>query len=798
MSEKSICYHCGDECVEKLMEADKVFCCNGCRQVYLLLNENNLCTYYRISDNPGIKVKGKFKSERFGYLDDKELQVKLASFTSAEKVNVNFYLPQVHCASCIFLLEQLHKIEHGIIQSQVNFQQKSILVSFNPCLISMRKVVELLAFIGYEPEISLHDSKKKKRYFSNKRELIRIGVAGFCFSNIMMLSFPEYFSNGLIMEEGLQRLFSLLIFALSLPVLLFSARSIFTPAWKGLKQRNINIDAPIALAILITFSRSYWEIFTHSGAGYLDSGTGIIFFMLIGRWFQGKTYAALSFERDYQSYFPLGVTVIRNQQEINIPLTQLTVADDIIIRHDEMIPADALLIEGEAEVDYSFVTGEDRSLVKQPGETVYAGGRQTGAAIKLKVTKAPSCSYISQLWNNPVFGKNKETEQSFIHPWSRHFTAVLLSIAALSASYWYITDPSKVWSVVTAVLIVACPCSLLLTATFTFGNMLRIFGRNKLYLKNATVIETLAGINHIVFDKTGTITRQEKSAVRFVGQELSSMDSAIVQRTASQSAHVLSATLSSHMKTTGVYPQPEIESFTEFPGRGISAETGGKQVRIGEAGFIRKGASPNMEGGAEIHLSIDNNYKGYFEIKHAYREGLAEMLASLPSHYQLHLLSGDNNNEQKNLAQLFGRKADMHFNMLPQEKLDYIRQLQQDGGKVLMVGDGLNDAGALMQSDAGLAVSENSARFSPACDGILDGSAVAKLATLLNYARSGRKIISIGFALSILYNVIGLSFAVQGKLSPVIAAILMPASSISLVSLAMLTSSLFSKRKGLK
>jgi len=798
MTEKNICYHCGDECVEKLMEADKAFCCNGCRQVYLLLNENNLCTYYRISDNPGIKIKGKFKSERFGYLDDKEVQMKLASFSSAEKVNINFYLPQVHCASCIFLLEQLHKIEPGIVQSQVNFQQKSILVSYNPCLISMRKVVELLAFIGYEPEISLNDSKKKKNVFSNKKELIRIGVAGFCFSNIMMLSFPEYFSNGNMLEEGLQRLFSLLIFALSLPVLLFSAGSIFTPAWKGLKQRNINIDAPIALAIIITFARSYWEILTHSGAGYLDSGTGIIFFMLIGRWFQGKTYGALSFERDYQSYFPLGVTVIRNEHKINIPLTQLMVADHMIIRHDEMIPADALLLEGEAEVDYSFVTGEDRSIRKLPGDTVYAGGRQTGAAIILKVTKAPSGSYITQLWNNPVFGKNKETAQSFIHPWSRYFTAVLLSIASLSACYWYFTDPSKVWPVLTAVLIVACPCSLLLTATFTFGNMLRILGRHKLYLKNATVIESLAGINHIVFDKTGTITRQEKSAVRFVGQELSSMDSAIVQKTASQSAHVLSATLSNNIKLPGIYPQPEIKSFTEFPGQGISAETGGKKVRIGEAGFIRKGTYPNSSGGSEIHLSIDDIYKGYFEIKHAYRVGLAEMLGALHSSYKLHVLSGDNNNERKNLELLFGRKADMHFNMLPQEKLDYIKQLQKHGGKVLMVGDGLNDAGALMQSDAGLAVSENSARFSPACDGILDGSAVAKLAKLLNYARSGRTIISIGFALSVLYNVIGLSFAVQGKLSPVIAAILMPASSISLVSLAMLTSSLFAKRKGLK
>ncbi len=245
------CYHCGDDCITLITEGDKNFCCQGCRQVYLLLNENNLCSYYNFDKNPGIKVKGKFASERFAYLEDESVIQKLVSFKSDTQTNVTFSLPQIHCSSCIFLLENLHRINEGIISSQTNFQRKEVFISFNEKMISLRKVVELLAFIGYEPFISLNDSKEKKGIKFDRKQLYKIGIAGFCFSNIMMLSFPEYFSHGLIDEQGLKQTFSWLIFGLSLPVLFYSASAIFKSAFKGLQQKNINIDVPLALAIVV-------------------------------------------------------------------------------------------------------------------------------------------------------------------------------------------------------------------------------------------------------------------------------------------------------------------------------------------------------------------------------------------------------------------------------------------------------------------------------------------------------------------------------------------------------------------
>jgi Cu+-exporting ATPase len=540
---KLSCYHCGDECYETICVDERAFCCNGCAQVYLLLNENNLCSYYNLGKTPGIKAKGKFISERFAYLDDATITKKLVSFSSDSQTNVIFQLPQIHCSSCIFLLENLHRINDGIIKSTSNFQKKEVFIVYNPERISLRKVVELLAFIGYEPVISLNDATTKKTVSFNRRQIYKIGVAGFCFANIMMLSFPEYFSGGNIEQNGLKETFTWINLALSIPVLFFSATDIFISAWKGLQQKYLNIDAPIALAIVITFLRSYYEIVTGHGAGYLDSGTGIIFFMLIGRWFQNKTYDSFSFDRDYRSYFPLGVTVIEKGIEKNIPVTHLHKTSRIILRNEEMIPADSIVISGIASIDYSFVSGENTPVSKSAGDLVYAGGKQVGAAIELEIIKEVSQSYITQLWNNTIFSSKKNEEKSFIHPWSRYFTLVLFSIAFATALFWLKNDTSKILPAVTAVLIIACPCSLLLSATFTYGNMLRVFGKNKLYLKNTHVIESLAKVNTIVFDKTGTITQNKSALVQYSGLPLSGFDMRIIKSSARQSSHPLSKIL---------------------------------------------------------------------------------------------------------------------------------------------------------------------------------------------------------------------------------------------------------------
>lgn len=765
--------------------------------MYLLLNENNLCSYYDFDKNPGIKTKGKFISEKYAYLDDESVMKKLVQFSSDTQTNVVFQLPQMHCSSCIFLLENLHRIDPGVIKSQAHFQRKEVFIVFNPQKISLRKVVELLAFIGYEPYISLKDVKQKESPRFNKKRIYQIGVAGFCFSNIMMLSFPEYFSSGNIEQNGLKEVFTWLNLVLSLPVLFFSASGFFVSAWKGLQQKFLNIDAPIALAIVVTYARSYYEIISGTGAGYLDSGTGIVFFMLIGRWFQDKTYDSFSFDRDYLSYFPLGVTVIKDSEEKNIPVTQLKKGDHIVIRNEEMIPADAVLMKGEANVDYSFVSGENTPLLKRKGELIYAGGKQIGSVIELEVVSETSQSYITQLWNNDVFANEKNIEKSYIHPWSKYFTFALFTVAISASVYWWINDTSKILPAVTAVLIVACPCSLLLSATFTWGNMLRIFGKNKLYLKNASVIESLANTNTVVFDKTGTLTQSHSAYIEYEGTPLTENELRAVKAVARQSSHPLSKVIAASI----IVPEKalNITSFKEFTGKGLEATVNNIPVKIGAAHFINQNVQASAyDTGTSVHIVLNNVHMGKYKVANQYRDGLMEMAKNLKEEgYEKCVLSGDNNAEKNNLIKLFGDDTWIKFEQKPQEKLDYIKYLQSSNKKVLMLGDGLNDAGALKQADTGIAVSDNNAQFTPASDAILDGSKVHLLDQFLAYAKSGKNIVIASFVLSIIYNIVGLSFATQALLSPMVAAILMPISSISIVILVTVLSSVSAKMKGL-
>lgn len=773
------CYHCGEDCEESPIHIqEKHFCCVGCKTVYEILNKVELCDYYELNRTPGIKQNAEHRKNKFAFLDDESVQLKLIHFKNQKQSHVIFYLPQMHCSSCIWLLEHLGKVDQGIIKSEVNFLKKEVSIVFENKTTSLRKIAEVLTDIGYEPHISLNDISEGKVKKYDRSRIFKIGVAGFCFGNIMMLSFPEYFSFGTIEDEKLKNLFSYLNLGLSLPVFFYSASEFFVGAWKSLKQRFLNIDAPIALAILITFSRSVYEILAGTGAGYLDSMTGIVFFMLIGRFFQDKTYNTLTFNRDYTSYFPLGVTLIGEIGiEKQVPVSKLKVGDRIKIHNSEIIPADAMLFLGHAKIDYSFVTGESLPIQKGIGEIIYAGGRQTEGAIELEVVKEVSQSYLTQLWNNDNFKRdNDEKQKSFIHKVSRYFTIALFTIALASAAYWYFTDCSKVWDAVTAVLIVACPCALLLSATFTNGSMLRALQKYGFYAKNANVLERISGAGHIVFDKTGTITLQQESTIIYKGERLSSEEQQFIRSLANQSSHPLSRAIVSVLPFSKTITT---KKFNEIKGKGISGLINDTRVFLGSSDFIL--GQHLGEAGSRVYVRLNDKVPGYFLIRSQYRPDLSKVISSLKKRFTLSLVSGDNETERNNLTAVFGGQSQLLFNKSPHDKLKYISTLQHQDKKVIMVGDGLNDAGALKQSDVGIAISDNINNFSPACDVIFDGKHFDKLPALLNYCRKNKVIIVGSFILSILYNIVGLFFAVQGELEPVIAAILMPVSSVSII-----------------
>ncbi len=775
---ESTCFHCGNDCDKNSINFDqKTFCCNGCKTVYDIFSNHDLSCYYDLQSAPGAipkEIEGKYD-----YLDTPAIAEKLIEFDDDNTQIITLYIPHIHCSSCIWILENLHKLQPEISVSQVNFPKKTVRITFNNKSISLKEVVSLLSAIGYEPYISLEDYSTGAQQI-NRSLIYKLGIAGFAFGNVMFLSFPEYFEVSEFWLERYKHTFRWLMFAFSIPVVFYAAQEYFISAYKGLRSRILNIDIPIALGILALFMRSTIEIIFDWGTGFFDSLTGLVFFLLLGKFFQQRTYSFLSFERDYKSYFPIAVTRISkdNKKEKSIQVYDIKKGDRLLIRNRELIPVDCILIKGDAQIDYSFVTGEREPVVKQSGDKLFAGGKQMNAAIEIEAIKSVEQSYLTQLWSNDIFtSKASVSFTNLTDTISKYFTIVILSIAILATTFWIIVDATKAIHVFTAVLIIACPCALALARPFALGNILRIFGKHKFYLKNTDVIEQLAQIDSIIFDKTGTITTATSGAIQYHGMPLTPEEESLLKNTLRASNHPLSRKLYAILDQ---YDIMTLDDYQEYLGKGISGTLDQEHIKIGSSDFVG-GTTITEKLNTSVHISANNTYKGHYSFHNQYRNGVQSIFEALSKDYELTILSGDNDGEKEYLTKFLPEETTLLFNQKPNNKLNYIKSLQQKNQKVVMVGDGLNDAGALKQSNVGIAISENVNVFSPACDAILDASKFDQISTYLTVSKNGIRIIKSSFVLSFIYNIIGLFFAVTGQLSPIIAAILMPLSSISVV-----------------
>lgn len=785
------CFHCGLDIVpkEEIIFDEKSFCCSGCKTVYEIFNANGLTDYYNFEVAPGATpqdIKGKYD-----FLENKDIVAKLLDFNEVDTQIITLYIPHIHCSSCIWILENLNKLHSGVSSSQVNFPQKKVRIVFNPEKITLKNLVHILSSIGYEPYISLENYEERKKSV-NRALTYKLGVAFFCFGNVMLLSFPEYFDVDEFWLDEYKGFFRWLIFALSLPSFFYAASGYYTSAWKSIRSGMLNIDVPIALGLVVMFIRSTVDIVFDLGSGFFDSLTGLVFFTLLGRFFQQKTYNFLSFERDFKSYFPIAITKItKDRKEESVPVYDIEVGDRLLIRNNELIPVDGILMSDKTDIDYSFVTGEAIPVNKKSGDKIYAGGRQASGVIEMEVVNTVSQSYLTQLWSNDIFTKKDEqTYKNLTDNISRYFTPVLLVVAFATLIYWLFINVNTAFNVFTAVLIVACPCALALSAPFTLGNVLRIMGKKKLYLKDANVVEQIAKVDTLVFDKTGTITSNKKSTIKYEGIALTEIEEQLVRNVLHGSNHPLSRRLYEYLP---IGESKEVQNFKETTGKGIEGTIEGNTVKVGSATFVGQPKDESLK--TNVHIAVNGEYKGKYVFDNQYREGLTELFNELSKNYELKILSGDNEGEREALQELLPEGTELIFNQKPEEKLQFIEKLQKQGKDVMMVGDGLNDAGALAQSNVGISISENVNVFSPACDGILDAGEFKNINYFLNFSKNAVKTIKMSFGLSLLYNAVGLSFAIAGSLSPLTAAIIMPLSTITIVSFVTVVSNYYASKK---
>lgn len=773
-----------------MIAGDHDFCCHGCQAVHDLLRASGLHAYYELEQRPGTRSAANADEARVELFDLPEVRERVVELSENGITRVKLHVPQMHCSSCIWLLEHLEKLEPAIVRSRVRFGPKELTVNFREEQLGLRELVLLLRRIGYGPQLTAAKAESKPGGVP-RMLFLRLGVAGFCFGNSMLFSFPEYLgadASDALMLKG----FSYLNILFSLPVLLFSANGFFSSALAGIRARRINIDQPIALGIVALFVRSLADVLTGAGPGYFDSLAGLVFFLLIGRWYQARTYQALSFDRSLDDFLPLAVVRLRNGAEEHASVGDLVQGDRILVRDQELVPVDGILRSGQGHIDNSFITGEPLPVRKNEGDTIRAGGRQRGAAIEVEVLRPFSHSHLKRLWEeHRSLGTERPRMPRTIDAVARRFTVAVLLIALCSGLFWWWQDPGQAWQVVTAVLIVACPCALALSMPFAHGHAIRLLGVQGLFLRDADVVERLAGIDAVVFDKTGTLTAREAWGMRFNGAPLSGHERALIRSVARNSTHPLSAVLYSGLKA----PVVPVEHAQEMPGQGIIGSADGTEVALGSARLIDAPPITPAEGEAVVHIALGGHHRGHFTVWKQARAGIGDSVRDLGRELPVHLVTGDLTVDPE-VAAMFS-PGHARTGCSPAEKAAFVLRMQQEGRRVMMVGDGLNDAGALLQSDVGVTVSESSAALTPASDAIVEAGALQALPRMLRLGRRVHRIVIASLILSLLYNVVGLSFAVTGHLTPLVAAILMPVSSVSVVGFVSLAVWQAARREGL-
>jgi len=719
--------------------------------------------------------------DRFTGLDDPDVLARYLQLDDGTTAVATLAVPDVHCASCVWLLEQLWRFDPGVNRAEVDLQRRNVRIEFRPAATSLRHLAEQLASLGYEPLI---DGERPAGAVpaARRRLYLQIGVAGFGFGNVMLFSIPRY-ANGTPLDGGFQTLFDALNILLAFPVLLFSAADYFRTGWKAVRAHTITIEVPVALGLTALFARSVIDIVGGRGPGFLDSFSGLVLFLLLGRLFQMKAFDRLAFDRTFKSFLPLAVHVEREAGLEVVPVARLKPGDRVVLRRREIVPADCRLLDADAAVDYRFLTGEEQPTLVRSGERVRAGGR-AASAMRLCVLREASESQLASLWANPLFGLHQ-------HGWlaeagvrfARWFTVAAIGLAAIGAIAWW-PDVGAAASVATAVLIVACPCALTLAAPITLGTAMGVLGRRGLYLKEAAVVLDLSRIDTVVFDKTGTLTAGTQLEVTEAAG-LSDRNWALVRRLALESSHPVSFAIAKAPTDASdvsalIASLPAPEDVREVAGQGVTGVVAGQRVAIGSAPFVaaithRPAGFPDrtyVTAGGEV---------GWVRLAASVRSGMDEAAGKLAQDLRLMLVSGDADTERARLSQLFGHR--LHFRKSPSDKLAIVAAERAAGRRVLMVGDGLNDAGALRVADVGLAVCDDSACVVPACHGVIGGDRLTELPAILRFARHARYIVGTCLAVSLVYNAIGLTLALSGALTPLAAAILMPVSSLTIVGL---------------
>ena len=766
------CHHCGADCFKGAPQADgHVFCCQGCLGVYELIRANDACRYYDFDELAG-RRPGASATTRYSALDLIGHAMASASPHSGI-VTLNLRLPDMHCAGCVWLLERLHRFDPGVIASRVDLLRRSVSIDYRRERTSASSIARLLDSLGYPPSVEEPSASGGMLASERRRLHTQLGVAGFAAGNVMMIGLSHYVAGPSGLDPAVHGLLRILEVVLSTVVLGYCAQPWLRSAWGSLRRHIINLDVPISIGILTLYVRSMVDITTARGEGFLDSFTGLVFFLLIGRLFQQRAFDSLDFGRTMRSFFPMSATRIEQGAERDVAIDDLQRSDEILVRNSEVIPADAILLHSAGVVDYTYLTGESEPVECRPGTMLYAGGRVMGRSLRLSVVKPSSASTMAELWSRRDIHTERRAMEQSRDRFGLIFTLSTLLFALAAALLW-LPDVTMALTVFSSVLIIACPCALTLAMPITYGTAVGLLAGRGIFLKSIGSLSELQKVTRIHFDKTGTLTAPRQ--VRFIGDELSQDLRAGFAALAAHSTHPVSRAI----VASGPPPSVTVSNVEEIPGVGIQCQLENSRLGLGSTELIADERMrllyDEMPSGSVA--TVNGRPVGRYMVFHELVSGVARMIASLRrSGLELALVSGDSARGISTVEQVFDR-SEITLGATPQDKVDRIHQSRQDGHHVLMVGDGLNDIAAMSAANVSIAVSSGSSRIVPACDVMIDAAGVVEIDRLLSYARSQKNVVKVALWFTMVYNALGFLLASTGHLSPVITAVMMPLSSL--------------------
>jgi Cu2+-exporting ATPase len=783
------CAHCGLPVPEGFVEENAAhqFCCTGCHTAFAILHEHGLDSYYGFAERRESPVRASGRSyEEFDHPAFAQLYVQALPDGRAR---TELYLEGVHCASCVWLVERVPLLQAGVVRAELDVRRSLAVVEWDATAVPLSAIAHTLDLLGYPPHPFRGVARAEMRRREDRAMLVRIGIAGAIAINVMLAALALYAGELNGMEAGLETFFRWVSFGLIVPAFIWPGRVFFTGAWASVRTKSLHMDLPIAIALAAGFVRGAINTITGTGPIYFDGLAVLIFALLVGRFLQqrGQRMAADAAEL-LHAIAPGTARIIEQEVVRDIPSEALLPGMTLDVRAGESFAADGVIVQGRSSVNAALLTGESRPAHVEVGTQVYAGTLNVEAPVRVRVEQAGETSRIAKLLRQvEESARRRAPIVQMANRMAGAFTAIVLVVAALTFVIKLRLSPAHALDDAIALLIVTCPCALALATPLAITVAVGRAAGNGMLIKGGDALELLSVPGTLVLDKTGTITEGRTALASWTGPE---WVKPLVLALEEGSSHPIADGFRRAWPDLAV---PVVSESRHVTGGGLEGVIDGRVVRIGSPRFVAAApadASDDVRRAIHdadrtltpVHIAIDGVLVALAGMGDRVRDDALQSLQQLRARgWRTVMLSGDTPDVVASVGRALQFEAqDAIGAASPEDKLAFIERCKQQG-TVVMVGDGVNDAAAIAAASVGIGVHGGAEACLATADIYLTRPGLSALVELTEGARRTMRVIRRNIAFSIGYNIIGASLAVVGLLTPLIAAILMPTSSITVV-----------------